>query len=412
MGKNKLDQSSSDQPEKTAPPAKKAGAFQVSNTPLAGEPIENEAHKYDIGPEADHVVASGTEPPAYEDLGELPATYHQDALFLTARDPRWLFCYWDFDWMRVAKSDFRGGVAQFFLKITTTAGADESLVEIKPAARNWYVPVSAPATGYVAELGWFDPAGAWHGVVRSGPATTPADELAPDSAASEFATVPLQLSFERMLELVRERMEDGESMLEAVARIAGEGRIEFGPGHPPTWTDEQKRLLSALLGDSLLDRAGLGSAELDQLLRKTLQQKLHSESASGLSLRFAESMAPGPHSLFSGGWGASWSAQPFSILRERGFFMHVNAEIIFYGGTHPDATVWIDGKEIPLSPDGTFRYHYRLPDGEFAIPIVAQSPDGVEQRTATLGFTRGTARVGDVGATDQPPYLGELIGRK
>ena len=85
MGKNKLDQSSSDQQAKTAPPAKKAGAFQVSNIPLAGEPLETEAHKYDIGPEAAPVAATGTEPPAYEDLGELPATYHQDAIFLTAR---------------------------------------------------------------------------------------------------------------------------------------------------------------------------------------------------------------------------------------------------------------------------------------------------------------------------------------
>ena len=29
--------------------------------------------------------------------------------------------------------------------------------------------------------------------------------------------------------------------------------------------------------------------------------------------------------------------------------MHVNAEIIFYGGTHPDATVWIDGKRGSLT---------------------------------------------------------------
>ena len=135
------------------------------------------------------------------------------------------------------------------------------------------------------------------------------------------------------------------------------------------------------------------------------------KSASELSLRLLESLAPGASSLFSG-IGASWSAQPFSVHRERGFYMHVNAEIIFYGGTHPDATVWIDGKEIKLSPDGTFRYHFKLPDGEYAIPIVAQSPDKVEKRTATLSFTRGTVRVGSVADTGQPPYLDPLIGRK
>ena len=77
-----------------------------------------------------------------------------------------------------------------------------------------------------------------------------------------------------------------------------------------------------------------------------------------------------------------------------------------------DATVWIDGQPIKLSPDGTFRYHFKLPDGEFAIPIVAESPDKVEKRIATLSFSRGTVRVGAVEDTGQPPYLDPLIGRK
>lgn len=91
--------------------------------------------------------------------------------------------------------------------------------------------------------------------------------------------------------------------------------------------------------------------------------------------------------------------------------MHVNAEVIFYGGTHPDAKVTIDGKPIGLRPDGTFRYHFVLPDGEFEIPIVATSPDGVETRRAVLKFERATARQGNVGSTAQPP-LGAPMGRK
>jgi hypothetical protein len=34
----------------------------------------------------------------------------------------------------------------------------------------------------------------------------------------------------------------------------------------------------------------------------------------------------------------------------RGFFMHVNAEVIFYGGTDPRAKVTIDGHPVALSP--------------------------------------------------------------
>ena len=91
--------------------------------------------------------------------------------------------------------------------------------------------------------------------------------------------------------------------------------------------------------------------------------------------------------------------------------MHVNAEVIFYGGTHPDAQVTVDGKKIALRPDGSFRYHFVLPDGEFEIPIVATSPDGVETRRAVLKFERATARQGDIGATAQPP-LAAPMGRK
>ena len=66
--------------------------------------------------------------------------------------------------------------------------------------------------------------------------------------------------------------------------------------------------------------------------------------------------------------------------------MHVNAEVIFYGGTDPQAKVTIAGRPVQLQPDGTFRYHFKFPDNDFEIPIVAVSPDGVETRSAVLSL--------------------------
>ncbi len=114
-------------------------------------------------------------------------------------------------------------------------------------------------------------------------------------------------------------------------------------------------------------------------------------------------------SSLSSGFGASWSAQPFG---GREFFMHVNAEVIFYGGTDPQAKVTIAGRPVQLQPDGTFRYHFIFPDNEFEIPVVAVSPDGVETRSAVLFLQRDTNRYGDVGATAQPEYLGTPMGQK
>ena len=267
------------------------GGFSISPEPLVG----------DDAPLPVAAVASAARP-AYEDLGELPATYNEDTLFLVARDPRWLFAYWDFNWTRLAKGAFRFGVPMFFLKIARADGAEELTVEVQPEARNWYVPVSAADTAYVAELGYYNADGAWTAAVQSGAARTPPDGLAEESLPVEFATLPATRTFEEMLALVREHMAAGESLLQAVARITG----AFRAGAAPTWTDEQRRLLAALLGHTLIERMGLGSAELDELLRKQLLENLHSESASGFGPVWQRALGqPGESSLFSGvtSWG-------------------------------------------------------------------------------------------------------------
>lgn len=394
----------------------------VTPSPTSKADVHAPDEKLVVFPEAEHRTAGHSESDSkaqtaasadgiqVEKFGALPETYHHDSLFLTARDPRWLFSYWDLNWSRVPAHEMRDGRQAYYLRIARLSGEIETLVEIHPGARNWYVPVREGGMIYVAELGYFDRRGAWRGLVRSGEAKTPADALAPECEGEAFASVPQGLTFEKLQELVRQHMDEGETLLEAVARITGEGRIQVRAGSVPAWTAEQKRLLAMLLGESLIDVVGLGSEEIDRLLRKALQEKLHSEAASGLSARLAAAFGPSGSSLFSP-MGASWSAQPFGA-RERGFYMHLNAEVIFYGGTQPDATVKVNGETIKLQPDGSFRYHFTLPDGDFEIPIVAVSADGMEERSGTLSFQRQTRRVGAVGATAQPAHLEPLMGRR
>lgn len=404
---------------------KKNGAFQISKEPLGDQPLHDPgAHKFE--PARDHIPASQA-PPAYEDLGDLPQSYGGNKLFLVARDPHWLFSYWDIQW---APAQARDG--KYYLKLFKADGAEEFTTEIHPEARNWYLPVNQAGATYYAELGYYTPAGEWTNVAKSDPATAPQNKFS-ESSVADFATVPIHLTFQRLIEMVRGRMREGESLITALARLQGEGRrLLFQPGLPPEWSDEQRQVLAALFGQDVMDRIAMGSAEIDQLLRQELLEKLSTESASELvsKSRIAELLGPTESSLFSayaaGGLGAafgsevtswfsalgsSWSAQPFGE-QGREFFMHVNAEVIFYGGTHPNAKVWIDGKPVQLAPDGTFRFHFRFPDGNYTIPIVAESPDGVEQRSASLTFERATERQGDVGSTAQPGHLGEPMGKK
>ena len=168
-------------------------------------------------------------------------------------------------------------------------------------------------------------------------------------------------------------------------------------------------------------QAGLGeiTSSWEQAFGSLSSFSLSSEQLSSWNLASWSGLEFGPSSwnelvsessLFSG-LGASWSAQPFG-LPEREFFMHVNAEVIFYGGTHPQAKVTIDGRPVQLQPDGTFSYHFKFPDNQFEIPIVAVSPDGVETRSATLSLRRDTSRYGDVRSTPQPVYLTDPMGAR
>ena len=167
-------------------------------------------------------------------------------------------------------------------------------------------------------------------------------------------------------------------------------------------------LSSAALSSERFSALQLAAVEMGALSSEQLSSAW-SSSWSGLEFGLSSwGELISESSLFSA-VGASWGGESFG-LTQREFFMHVNAEVIFYGGTHPEAKVTVAGQPIQLQPDGTFRYHFIFPDRDFEIPIVAVSPDGKETRSATLFFRRETTRQGDVGHTVQPPYLAEPMG--
>lgn len=77
-------------------------------------------------------------------------------------------------------------------------------------------------------------------------------------------------------------------------------------------------------------------------------------------------------------------------VRRRSFDFTVDAEMIVYGKTEPDARVTLKGEPVPLRPDGTFTVRYTLPNCRQVIPAVACSSDGIEQRTVVLAIERNT----------------------
>jgi hypothetical protein len=78
------------------------------------------------------------------------------------------------------------------------------------------------------------------------------------------------------------------------------------------------------------------------------------------------------------------------LNRERDFHFTVDAEMIIYGTTKPDAHVTLSGEPVRLRQDGTFTVRLSMPDRRQVLPVVASSRDGVEQRTIVLAIERNT----------------------
>ena len=286
----------------------KKPAFQITKEPVVHGRPDEDVHKYEAT--LGEPSGSKSEVPEFEDLGSLPASYGSKSLFLVARDPQWLFCYWDIDWNQYPPARLRDG--KVFLKLhDAAAGTEVYSAEVSPDARNWYISAGRGNATFYCELGFINQAGQWEQIVRSNDATTPSDAIS-DEVADTFATVPYHLAFQKMLDMVGSVRGEGESLLSVLARVQGEGRkLAFVLGQAPDWTDEQRRLLATLLGRNFDEMVHLGSAEIDRLLRKQLQHQLFSEAASGL---LPSEITGGAASLFSGmgfslsSWLSSWQA--------------------------------------------------------------------------------------------------------
>lgn len=336
-----------------------------------------------------------------DNLGDLPRSYDEARLFAVAQEPHWLFCYWDYTLTEGIK-----GV--IFLRHGRIGREQpEAEVPVPTETNSWYLSVRDADADYYVELGYYN-SGHWKSLTRSGAVLTPRDTLA-GFGEPVFANMPFHATFQQLVEKLRGEMRDKESLADALARLQGRGDLPLGRLSPA-----QRIAL-----DRLLD------TELGSLTSGELARYLGSPGASLFSGGFAPSSWGAGASWSSASWEtapgswssgalASWGAPSSWMSSWRGpreFFMHLNAEVIFYGGTHPDAKVTINGEEIMIRPDGTFRYHFVFPDGVFEIPVVATSPDGVETRRGVLRFERATLRQGEVGATAQPP-LRAPMGRK
>jgi uncharacterized protein len=378
-------------------------------------PVPSVAPMVPVGP---IVPAGSTAPAASLAPGSLPEHYGTRRLFLSARDPNWLYAHWDLG--EAAAAEYAGKAAGGQLVLRLYRGAPGTLpvseIPLAVGARSWFLRLADGGDRYLAELGYWDKDGVWHTLATSEAVMVPGQPPRVEGP-EEFATIPVDVPFSVIFGKVAEAVREESPLVEMISALRSAGYEELpsaGEAQAPEWTPEQERALAAVLRIDSERRVWVGSLDVTESVRERLAADLREGVLGGAPWGLAAEGAP---SSPAAGFEASAAVKgealgseaavpvPPSARKGKGFWFCVNAEIIVYGATEPDAVLTVGGRPVRLRPDGTFSLRFALPDGDFALPLRAVSRDGEDGREAQLQFRRQTDYHGQVGVHAQDPAL-------
>jgi hypothetical protein len=183
---------------------------------------------------------------------------------------------------------------------------------------------------------------------------------------------------------------DAEDLLEEWEGSADVAALE-SRGSDLNWATAQKKALAEVIGWSLTSAESHSSLGVSQLL-----QGVREGEVSGPTIGDQVSVAKQEPS------SAGLVNPPGP--QEHGFWFNVNAELVIYGATEPNAAVTVGGRRIVLRSDGTFSCRFALPDGDYPLLLAATSIRG-EARQAELRFSRHTMYSEGTGVHPQSPHL-------
>jgi len=333
--------------------------------PSSAAPATGPGEKYVPGPmpPAEHLEA---------EAAELPEAYGTGTLLLTAREPHWLYAHWDLSREEQRRCNALAADQHLILRVyeAVPSGPAVPEVHVYPESQHWFVQVPHADTRYLAELGYYRPGGQWVKISISDVAATPPDTLAEEKTVQLATIGPVT------------------GGPPAPAPRPVEGALRGPPPAAEARTPASAGALGPVIRRERVWEEGVSLAEIKELVQHQLAREMGSQAAAELGLPFPVGGGPG---ITSPGGGP---APP------RRFWFDVNAELVVYGATEPDARVTIGGRPIRLRPDGSFSYRFALPDGSYELVVAAASAHH-DWRQAGLQFSRRTEYRGEVG--DHPP---------
>ncbi len=311
-----------------------------------------------------------------DNLSELPEGYGESRIVLLPRDPQWAYTYWDIPNEHKQELRNQGGsrLALRFYDVTDidiNSQSPHSLqqYECGEVAREWYLPVPVSDRDYTVEIGYVCNDGRW--LVLSRAASVRIPPVYPsDWVEDKFLTVDWN-------ESLRDRTVAKLVSPDQKSDAAGVGTAGAQNGEANGLYDDMVALAKSAEAQRV---AGSLFGSMHQVPNQAVSSFVFPSGAGLWALPTASGVNMSGAGLFA-------SAPP---AKPRDFWLVADAELIVYGATEPDATVTIDGEEIELTPDGTFRFQMSFQDGVLRYPVVAVAKDGEQTRSIHMDFERKT----------------------
>jgi hypothetical protein len=123
------------------------------------------------------VRASTPAPAPKVERQTLPTSYGEGRMMLVARDPYWLYAYWDLTEEQEKKLWSETGATLRVVEVTDSGPREISRIPVTEDARSWYLQVDTANRTYRAELGVTSQRGEFVAIISSNPSFTPRDSV-------------------------------------------------------------------------------------------------------------------------------------------------------------------------------------------------------------------------------------------
>jgi len=271
---------------------------------------------------------------------DLPRSYGRDRLVLLVRDPYWLHCYWEIS-------------AQTSRQAEAALGVD------------W---ATARRALRLVGVGGSEGTSSAESIIK--------DIFLPEESHNWYIDVPNSGSNYQVE--IGFKTQGGRFYSMARSNAVATPRAELGSAPSQNWTEQDAKSADKLFALSTGLNGHGNSAEVRQFFEERMGRVPGSPTLT---------------SLGSGGFG--------HLGKGRQFFFNIDADLVVYGSTEPNARVTFQGEPVTLRPDGSFSLRFRLADGRHILPALAVSATGMEERTIVLAVERNTKQMEPVVHEDE-----------